>query len=32
MIYYERIDVSEGSDFNKQVLQKSVMLPTSGIS
>ena len=32
MLYYDRTDVSEGIDVNKQVHQKSVMFVTIGIS
>ena len=32
MIYYDRIDVSEGIDVNKQMHQKRVMFLTIGIS
>ena len=32
MLYYDRIDVSEGIDINKTVYQKTVMFVTFGIS
>ena len=32
MLYYDRTDVSEGIDVNKQVHRKSVMFVTIGIS
>ena len=32
MIYYDRIDISEGIDLIKQVHQKSVMFVTIGVS
>ena len=32
MLYFDKIDVSEGTDINEKVQQKSVMFATIGIS
>ena len=32
MLYFDRIDISEGIDINKKVHQKSVIFVTIGIS